>query len=160
MAGGNALGAFHVGAWAAIEQSGLRVTRMSGASIGAVVAAVIAGNPPDRRSEALHAFLAQVRQERRMTGRRAAVAAMLMRGHPSLFVPSWPGLWEILPGMPADRSQFRRGPMRRLLERTIDFDRLNDAEIEVTMTALDAETGTVVDFRNRDMALSLSLIHI
>jgi NTE family protein len=63
-AGGNALGAFHVGAWQAIEQSGLRVSRMAGASIGAVVAAIIAGNPPDRRTEALHGFLAQVRHDR------------------------------------------------------------------------------------------------
>lgn len=158
LAGGNALGAFHVGAWAAIEQSGLRVTRMSGASIGAVVAAVIAGNPPDRRVQALHDFLARVRRERRMSGRRAAVAGMLMRGHPSLFVPSWPGLWEILPGMPADKSQFRRGPMRRLLEQAIDFDRLNDAEIEVTITALDAESGEIVDFRNRGTTLGVDHI--
>ena len=154
-AGGNALGAFHVGAWQAIEKSGLRVSRMAGASIGAVVAAIIAGNPPDRRTEALHGFLAQVRHDRPVGGRRASVTGMLMRGHSKLFVPSWPGLWEILPGMPADRSQFRRGPMRRLLERSIDFDRLNDGEIEVTITALDAETGDVVDFRNRGTALTV-----
>lgn len=154
-AGGNALGAFHVGAWQAIEQSGLRVTRMSGASIGAVVAAVIAGNPPARRSDALHGFLAKVRQDRPVAGRRASVTGMVMRGHPSLFVPSWPGLWEILPGMPADKAQFRRGPMRRLLERSIDFDLLNNGDIEVTITALDAETGEIVDFRNRDMVLTV-----
>lgn len=154
-AGGNALGAFHVGAWQAIKQSGLRVTRMSGASIGAVVAAVIAGNPPARRSDALHGFLAKVRQDRPVAGRRASVTGMVMRGHPSLFVPSWPGLWEILPGMPADKAQFRRGPMRRLLERSIDFDLLNNGDIEVTITALDAETGEIVDFRNRDMVLTV-----
>lgn len=158
LAGGNALGAFHVGAWSAIEQSGLRVTRMSGASIGAVVAAVVAGNPPDRRLEALNSFLAQVRQQYPVVGRRAAVAGLLMRGHPSLFVPSWPGLWEILPGMPPDKSQFRRGPMRRLLQRVIDFDRLNDGDIEVTVTALDAETGEILDFRNRDIRLSVDHI--
>lgn len=155
LAGGNALGAFHVGAWDAIERSGLRVTRLSGASIGAVVASVIAGNPPSRRSEALHGFLARVRQNRPVTGRRASVTGMLMRGHPPLFVPSWPGMWEILPGMPPDKAQFRRGPMRRLLERFIDFDLLNGGDIEVTITALDAETGEIVDFRNRDMALSV-----
>lgn len=154
-AGGNALGAFYVGAWQAIEQSGLRVTRMSGASIGAVVATVIAGNPPSRRTEALNDFLERVGQHRPTVGRRASVMGMLMRGHPPLFVPSWPGLWEILPGMPADAAQFRRGPMRRLLERTIDFDRLNDSEIEVTLTALDAESGSIVDFRNRDTVLTV-----
>lgn len=157
-AGGNALGAFHVGAWAAIEQSGLHVTRMSGASIGSVVASVIAGNPPSRRIEALHGFLSSVRQDRPVSGRRASVMAMLMRGHPRLFVPSWPGLWEILPGMPPDKAQFRRGPMRRLLERFIDFDLLNNGDIEVTVTALDAESGEVVDFRNRDRPLTVEHI--
>jgi NTE family protein len=155
LAGGNALGAFHVGAWAVIEQSGLRVTRMSGASIGAVVASLIAGNPPSRRTEALRGFLARVRQDRPVAGRRASVTGMLMRGHPPLFVPSWPGLWEILPGMPADKAQFRRGPMRRLLERFIDFDLLNNSDIEVTITALDAEAGEIVDFRNRDTVLTV-----
>lgn len=158
LAGGNALGAFHVGAWQAIEQSGLRVTRMSGASIGAVVTAVIAGNPPERRVAALAQFISHVQQQHPVAGRRAAVAGLLMRGHPSLFVPSWPGFWEILPGMPADKSQFKRGPMRRLLERSIDFDLLNDGDIEVTVTALDYETGEILDFRNRDMRLTVDHI--
>lgn len=153
--GGNALGAFHVGAWQAIEPSGLRVTRMSGASIGAVIAALIAGNAPDRRDAALREFLARIATGRPFLGRRGAVAGMLTQGHPALFLPSWPGLSEILPVMPADRSMFRRGPMRRLLERLIDFDRLNGGEIEVTVTALDAETAEVLEFRNTRAPLAV-----
>ncbi|MCO6364099.1 hypothetical protein GBO37_15890 [Paracoccus sp. 08] len=57
LSGGNALGAFHAGAWKAIQDAALNVTRISGASIGAIVAAVIAGNQPDRRVESLDRFL-------------------------------------------------------------------------------------------------------
>ncbi|MCZ0961028.1 patatin-like phospholipase family protein [Paracoccus benzoatiresistens] len=155
LAGGNALGAFHVGAWQAIEASGMRVTRIAGASIGAVVAALIAGSPPDRRDNTLRQFLSHVGQRRSLTGRRAAVAGLLAMGHPTLFVPSWPGIWEILPGMPADRALFRRDRMKHLFEELIDFDRLNSGDIEVTVTALDAETGEVVAFRNTEGPLGI-----
>lgn len=154
-AGGNALGAFHVGAWQAIEASGLRVTRMAGASIGAIVAALIAGNPPDRRSEALGRFLSLIGERRAFLGRRTAVTRTLAWGHPSLFVPAWPGAFEILPGMPPDNALFRRQRMQRLLEGMIDFDRLNGGDIEVTLTALDAETGRIVAFRNSEAPLTV-----
>ena len=154
-AGGNALGAFHVGAWQAIEEAGMRVTRMSGASIGAVIAALIAGSPPDRRDETLRRFLLRMGQARALTGRRTAVAGTLALGHPAMFVPSWPGIWEILPGMPADRALFRRDRMRRLFEELIDFDRLNGGKIEVTITALDAETGEIEAFRNTEAPLTV-----
>lgn len=100
LAGGNALGAFHAGAWQAVEEAGLRVTRISGASIGAVIAALVAGSPPGLRDETLRRFLARVGRARSLTGRRTAVAGTLALGHPSLFVPSWPGIWEILPACP------------------------------------------------------------
>ena len=57
LSGGNALGAFHAGAWRGIQDAGLSVTRMAGAPIGAIVAAVMAGNRPDRRVESLDVFL-------------------------------------------------------------------------------------------------------
>ncbi|WP_196053645.1 patatin-like phospholipase family protein [Paracoccus lichenicola] len=155
LAGGNALGAFHAGAWQAIEASGMRVTRMSGASIGAVVAALIAGSPPDRRDETLRRFLSRVGQARPLTGRRTAVAGTLAMGHPSMFLPSWPGIWEIMPGMPPDSALFRRDRMQRLFRELIDFDHLNNGDIELTVTALDAETGEIVAFRNTDAPLTV-----
>lgn len=133
----------------------MRVTRMSGASIGAVVAALIAGSLPDRRTDTLSQFLSRIGETRFITGRRSAVARTLAMGHPSLFLPSWPGVWEILPGMPPDSALLRRDRMRRLLESLIDFDRLNGGEIELTVTALDAETGDIVAFRNTETRLTV-----
>ena len=149
LSGGNALGAFHAGAWKAVRDAGLTVTRLAGASIGAIVAAVIAGNPPDRRAERLDDFLNDIAQFALSDrGRRSLVAGTMLLGNPALFSPSVPGLAEILPGMPRDRALFQRNATRRLLERHVDFDLLNAGDIEVTVTATDAETGAVVDFRN------------
>ena len=48
--GGGALGAFQVGAYAALCEQDLRPDWIAGTSIGAINAAIIAGNPPDRKS--------------------------------------------------------------------------------------------------------------
>jgi NTE family protein len=50
LAGGNSLGAYEAGAYAAFHAAGLRLERLAGSSIGAVNAAIIAGNPPERRA--------------------------------------------------------------------------------------------------------------
>lgn len=156
LSGGNALGAFHAGAWTAIQDAGLTVTRMAGASIGAIVAAVIAGNPPDRRHDSLNRFLDDIAQSSLSGGgRRRLVTGTLLFGNPALFSPSVPGLAEILPGVPPDGSVFHRRATRRLLERHVDFDRLNGGEIEVTVTATNAESGEVARFRNTEAPLTV-----
>lgn len=156
LSGGNALGPFHAGAWKAVQDAGLSVTRIAGASIGAIVAAVIAGNPPDRRAVRLDAFLDDIAQSALSErGRRRLVTGTLLFGNPALFSPSIPGLAEILPGMPPDRAVFHRNATRRLLEKHIDFDLLNAGDIEVTVTATDAETGEVIGFRNTTAPLTV-----
>jgi NTE family protein len=47
--GGGALGAYHIGAYQALEEAGFRPDWVSGISIGAINAAILAGNEPDRR---------------------------------------------------------------------------------------------------------------
>ena len=54
--GGGARGAYHIGAYQALAEQGLHPDWVSGISIGAVNAAVIAGNPPDDRVDRLAAL--------------------------------------------------------------------------------------------------------
>ena len=54
--GGGALGAFQVGVYEALDAARIEVDWVAGISIGAVNAAIIAGNPCERRMERLHAF--------------------------------------------------------------------------------------------------------
>ena len=57
LAGGVALGAYEAGAYAALhDHVALRPEWLAGSSIGAVNAAIIAGNPVDRRIERLQQF--------------------------------------------------------------------------------------------------------
>lgn len=54
--GGGALGAYQAGIYEGIHNSGIRINSISGISIGALNTAVIAGNPPEKRVEALRGF--------------------------------------------------------------------------------------------------------
>ena len=50
--GGGALGAYQAGVYEALHEAGIEPDWVSGVSIGAINAAIIAGNPPERRARA------------------------------------------------------------------------------------------------------------
>ena len=54
--GGNAVGAYHAGTYEALHEHGLRPDWVVGASMGAVTAAIIAGNAPEERVAKLRMF--------------------------------------------------------------------------------------------------------
>ena len=54
--GGGALGAYQVGVYQALHERGIEPDWVIGTSIGAINAALIAGNKPEHRMQRLHAF--------------------------------------------------------------------------------------------------------
>ena len=58
--GGGALGAYQAGAYEALAEADLLPDWIAGVSIGSINAAIIAGNPPERRVERLRLFWDQV----------------------------------------------------------------------------------------------------
>ncbi len=56
LGGGNAVGAYHGGVVSALETAGVQPNWVAGSSIGAVMGALIAGNPPGRRTAAVREF--------------------------------------------------------------------------------------------------------
>src|ERR1051326_286382 len=54
--GGGALGSYHAGVYQALAEAGMMPTWVVGISIGAINAAILAGNAPERRVERLHEF--------------------------------------------------------------------------------------------------------
>src|SRR2546426_7176656 len=54
--GGGALGSYQAGVYEALAEQGLHPDWVAGISIGAINAALIAGNPPDRRVARLREF--------------------------------------------------------------------------------------------------------
>src|SRR5712691_10820179 len=68
LSGGGALGAYQAGAYAALENCGVRPNWIAGTAIGAVNAAIIAGNLPHERIFRLRQFCQEL--SRRATARR------------------------------------------------------------------------------------------
>jgi NTE family protein len=151
LGGGNALGAYLAGAYEALHRAGEQPDWVAGSSIGAISAALIAGNPPDLRVRRLRTFweLAAapdwVPPWRRASQWAAALEARLA-GRPNLFHPrlsNWIG------GGAEHTSFFDPAPLRRVLTRLIDFDMVNSSAVRVSIQAVDLETGEAVAFDTR-----------
>jgi NTE family protein len=156
LGGGNALGSYLSGAYEHLQQQKIDPTWIVGASIGAVTGAIIAGNAPEDRVPKLNKFWTQAMIHspgapgRGSTLRHAYnevhTALTLMLGRPGLFGHRFPGPWSLLPWMPDDVALYDHTPLRKTLERLIDFDRLNSGDIRFTIGCVDLETGDDVFF--------------
>ena len=154
LAGGVALGAYQAGAYAELDQHQEYFPRhLAGASIGAVNAALIAGNPRELRVERLRLFWEAVSVEPvpvwmswsgslwRDAYRGLSMLQTRMFGSPGLFQPRVP---ELL--LKPVTGIYDLSPLRAKLENLVDFDRLNGGEIRVSVVATDLETGRAVTF--------------
>jgi NTE family protein len=160
LSGGIALGAFDAGAYAALEEAGAPLPDwFVGSSIGAVNAAIIAGNPPGRRVERLRRFWESVARDptpatsfllgpppaegawRKAYNEASALQSMLF-GRPGLFRPRL----AVAEGMGAAPSLYDLEPMRERLPDLLDFDRLNNGETRLGVTATDVVSGERVVF--------------
>ena len=150
--GGGALGAYQAGVYEALEQGGIMPNWLVGTSIGAVNAALIAGNPPARRIERLRTFWQRVTQERSLglsqpTWSQPWLAGLstwqtLLGGIPGFFQPRTPTPWDLARVMPLDQLSFYdTAPLRRTLLDLIDFEVLNRAETRLTLCAVGVKSG-------------------
>jgi NTE family protein len=164
LSGGNALGAYAAGAYETLHSRGYQFELISGASIGAINGAIIAGNVPERRVEKLREFwmqagaatrgvpLARAGKPREIFN-RAHVVQTLLFGRPGLFAPRVPGLLSAIPGIPSDVAIFDHHPGAATLLRVVDFDLLNDARVPLIVSAVEAQTGQLVHFDTRTQPL-------
>jgi NTE family protein len=160
--GGGALGAYQAGVYQALDEAGVRPTWVAGISIGAVNAAIIAGNPPERRLERLREFwetvshgalpfeapdLRLVSQAwfgdfslRGIAGLTAA-AQVMVRGQAGFFEPRLPPPWLRSAGTDGATSFYDAAPLRATLDRLVDFEHLNFGGMRATFGAVEVETG-------------------
>lgn len=155
LAGGNAMGAFEAGACQGLHEAGVRPEWTVGTSIGAVNAALVAGNAEDDRVAALDRFWKDAELAdlfpwplpaeplHRLTRQVQA----LLFGNPAIFSPRYGGAHTASP--PARIGLHDLAPLRRHLERLVDFDRLNDGPVRYTCQAVDLESGATVLFDSR-----------
>ena len=72
--GGGALGAYQAGVYEALSEAGIYPNWIAGISIGAINAAIIAGNAPNDRVDRLREFWTQVTYRFRTRRRHASAA--------------------------------------------------------------------------------------
>jgi NTE family protein len=161
LSGGIALGAYQGGAYAELHEAHGRDLRwLAGSSIGAVNAAIIAGNESDRRVAQLDAFwqaaalplpdtgpLLQQSPVRQVNNWLMAMHTRAV-GRAGIFTPRPPA--ELLLG--GTLSLYDLGPLGGKLEQFIDFRRLNEGDVRLSVVTTDLETGEAVVFDTADRA--------
>lgn len=156
LSGGNALGAYHAGAYEALAAKGITPTRIAGASIGAITSAIIAGNAPEARVPRLRRFWGKATQHQHVLplfdgmmprmGEWLSLLQTLTYGRTSLFRRTLPSLLPLLPGISSPPHVFDPSPLRQTLGKLVDFGRLSSGPVRLLVTAVDLETGDDVTF--------------
>ena len=151
--GGGALGSYQAGVYETLSESEYLPDWIAGISIGAINAAIIAGNPPNRRVERLRAFWQGITKPTAdwpgvsgalaETQRRAGAMGALLFGQPGFFAPMPPFAW-FANGGPS--SYYTTAELRSTLERLVDFDRINAREVRLSMGAVHVKSGNFIYF--------------
>jgi NTE family protein len=158
--GGGALGSYQAGVYEALSTSPYLPDWVAGISIGAINAAIIAGNAPAKRVERLRTFWEGVTAPSSLwpvlssaiagENRRTSSLNALMFGQPGFFAPHPPLQW-LLGGAPT--SYYDTSALKETLERLVDFDRINAREIRFSIGAVNVRTGNFAYFDNARMTI-------
>ncbi len=157
--GGGALGSYQAGVFEALDASGLRPGWVAGISIGAINAALIAGNPPELRVERLREFWDQASsavpasraapgEQMRALWNEMSAGWIAAFGVPGFFAPRVPPAFLYPPGAPEALSLYDTAPLKATLERLVDFDRINAKETRLSVGAVNVRTGNFAYFDN------------
>lgn len=152
--GGGALGSYQAGVYEVMAASPHQPEWVAGISIGAINAAIIAGNPPESRVPRLRDFwrgvtsrpplLPDAAQDifaplRRLLSSHQA----LVLGQPGFFTPRLPVEW-LAGGV---TSYYSTHALRSTLERLVDFDRIGaKGEMRLSVGAVNVRTGQFAFF--------------
>lgn len=164
--GGGALGAYQAGVYEGLYAGNMTPSWVAGISIGAINAAIIAGNPPERRVERLRAFWEASSSSLQWPGLFAAEAVrpfftemsaswIAAFGVPGFFQPRFPPPMFRLPGTPEAISFYDTGPLRETLLRLVDFDRINAGPdgVRLSVGAVNVRSGNFTYFDSAHQAI-------
>lgn len=157
--GGGALGSYQAGAFQALCRNGFEPEWIAGISIGAINAAIIAGNEAETRVDRLKEFWEMVSapvpwnpvlngDRSRTVFNETSAAIVATFGVPGFFTPRIPppALW---PSSSAQSlSYYDTAPLKKTLERLVDFDRINDLKCRLSVGAVGVTSGNFRYFDN------------
>lgn len=165
--GGGALGAYQVGVYQALHESGMEPDWVIGTSIGAINAALIAGNPIGLRQARLDAFWELVAQRAPVLAPLAwpglaplwANAQTVARGIPGFFAPNLAALQGMdIPLGVENAAWYRTTPLHDTLLQLLDTPHIGRLPTRLTVGAVHARTGAMRYFDSRDTVLSVEHI--
>ena len=159
--GGGALGAYQAGVIEGLQEKGVDVDWVAGISIGAVNAAIFAGNPPERRVARLRGFWEKVTaslpalpfaggsDEWREWMHIASAGMVALQGVPGFFTPR-----PLTPALAPARSLaalsfYDNAPLAATLDAFVDWELLNDGPVRLSIGAVNVETGNFHYFDTR-----------
>ncbi len=164
--GGGALGAYQAGVYEALAAAGQLPHWVAGISIGAINAALIVGNPPERRVARLREFWDKVTSSfsqlelpstpgvelrSALNDSNAMLGALF--GLPGFFAPRFPAAPFRLPGSAGTLSFYDTAPLRKTLEQLVDFDLLNSQATRLSVGAVNVRSGNFAYFDTTEQRL-------
>ena len=157
--GGGALGAYQGGVYEALAEAHIHPDWIAGISIGAINAAIIAGNPPESRVDRLREFWNQATsnapwhwpnlgdQTRYLLNQMNANFVIACGA--SAFFSARPVMPWLQPAGTLEATSFYdTKALKGTLERLVDFDRLNAGMVRFSAGAVNVRTGNFVYFDN------------
>ncbi len=165
--GGGALGSYQAGVYQALHEAGLEPDWVSGVSIGAVNAALIAGNRVEKRLEALRTFWHRVTDRTiwpftpdgdiyRATRNNISALTTTLFGQPGLFQPHKVNPWFLPAGAKDATSFYDNTPLKDTLAELVDFDLINSRYPHFSVGAVNVLTGNFSFFDNDKDRISLA----
>jgi NTE family protein len=162
--GGGALGAYQAGIYQALHEAGLEPDSVAGVSIGGINAAIIAGNPRERRLIRLREFWEGITSRkvwpftpdgddaRKARNTWSSIMATLV-GQPGFFTPNPINPWLSPRGGRTATAFYDTAPLRETLLRLIDFDLLNSGLVRYAAGAVNVINGNFAFFDSQHTAI-------
>jgi NTE family protein len=158
--GGGALGAYQAGVYEALQEGGLEPNWVAGVSIGAINAAIIVGNPPERRMERLRRFWDRITDRRvwplpidgdiaRKARNASSAMLTMLLGQSGFFQAHVPGPWFSLRGAKQATSFYDNAPLRETLLELVDFNLINSGSLRFAVGAVNVANGNFYYFDNQ-----------
>ena len=160
--GGGALGSYQAGVYEALVASEYLPDWVAGISVGAINAAIIAGNAPEHRVQSLRSFWEAITAPTILWPpapagllaewqHRASALSALMFGQRGFFTPRPPQDW-FSPNKCV--SYYETSVLKRTLERLVDFDRINDTkDMRLSVGAVNVRTGHFAYFDSEEITI-------
>jgi len=157
--GGGALGAYQAGVYEALHEAGIEPDWITGVSIGAINAALIAGNTREQRLDRLRMFWERITDRRpppfapdtdalRRASNAASAWLTITLGQPGFFAPNTLSPWLSPAGTRTATSYYDTAPLKATLEELVDFDLINQKHCRFAVGAVAVRTGNFFYFDN------------